>query len=435
MIRAALLLAIALSLGSSLGQTNLRIGIQKLPDKSLAVTWTVRNLIPAPGDFLFASYQPWESRDGGTTWQRVGEAVFGGDFENQLIGFPADSGDKAIYRVESIMDFSLSDFIRFNFSNGNLDRANFFAIDAFASVWTRASLRGANLQAGNFRFASLRNARLSGADCFGTLFTLADLADADLRNADLSYADLTETELEFANFEGADLSGTSLLLSRGTFVRLHRTRINSHTLFPLKLERTWKVVNGKAAELNFSGVDLTVSDLTGADLKNVNLANADLRGSDLRQANLSGANALQAQCNFVDWRGAIISANTQLTAKNRLIIQLNNHQPPSTTLVNANLTSASLVEIISTNVNMRGAQLDSSILAFSNLSGSDLQTASFRQADCFQVDFSGANLSNANFTNADLTEANLRGATTTGMIIAGARFSNTVMPDGSIRNQ
>jgi uncharacterized protein YjbI with pentapeptide repeats len=44
-----------------------------------------------------------------------------------------------------------------------------------------------------------------------------------------------------------------------------------------------------------------------------------------------------------------------------------------------------------------------------------------------------ANLAQAQFQFADFTQANLRNAITNGANFIGATFSNTIMPDGSIR--
>jgi len=107
---------------------------------------------------------------------------------------------------------------------------------------------------------------------------------------------------------------------------------------------------------------------------------------------------------------------------------------PEADLPNADLTAADLEE--------------------ANLSGSDLRNASFRQADLENINLQDANLEGASFRDADLEDANLSGANLRLVYLAGANlaganltgadlslvnldtasYCQTIMPDGSVRN-
>jgi uncharacterized protein YjbI with pentapeptide repeats len=88
----------------------------------------------------------------------------------------------------------------------------------------------------------------------------------------------------------------------------------------------------------------------------------------------------------------------------------------------------------------RGSQLSQSNFRGANLSGADFSGASlcktkFRGADLSYCYFRGAFVEETEFSNANLSYADLRGAV--GIEIAyldDAIFCETIMPDGSVRN-
>lgn len=101
-------------------------------------------------------------------------------------------------------------------------------------------------------------------------------------------------------------------------------------------------------------------------------------------------------------------------------------------------------------VDLRGAILSGISFHGSSLRGANLQGANLQAAEFDMADLSAANLSEADLTNAYLslsilTGANLQGAILTNVDLRYARgadsvdltaaqFCNTVLPDGSIRN-
>jgi uncharacterized protein YjbI with pentapeptide repeats len=86
-----------------------------------------------------------------------------------------------------------------------------------------------------------------------------------------------------------------------------------------------------------------------------------------------------------------------------------------------------------------GANLTNTICTSSVFEESNFGMANMSHANCNSCDFFSAVLTNANLTfancaSADFTSANLRNAITNGASFLNATFSNTIMPDGSIRN-
>jgi uncharacterized protein YjbI with pentapeptide repeats len=93
--------------------------------------------------------------------------------------------------------------------------------------------------------------------------------------------------------------------------------------------------------------------------------------------------------------------------------------------------------------NLSGAGLEQTLFNGANLSGANLNGAFLNQSEFIGADLTGAYLINAcdiefaNFCQANLTNAILRNATNERepFILDDAIFQNTVMPDGSIRNE
>lgn len=91
----------------------------------------------------------------------------------------------------------------------------------------------------------------------------------------------------------------------------------------------------------------------------------------------------------------------------------------------ANLSDATLTNVLLSRANLTGA----------NLSRIDSLNVDFYGANLTDADLSGARLRFANFGNANLTRANLRGASIdVDAQTVGAVFCNTIMPDGSVRD-
>ncbi len=140
--------------------------------------------------------------------------------------------------------------------------------------------------------------------------------------------------------------------------------------------------------------DLRWVNLSRLELREVNLAEVDLRGSTLIESQLEGADLSRARLEGALLAGANLS---RATAEG------------------ANFEAAVL-----TGVNLSGARLSNAALH------TDLSGANLRGAELRQVRF-GASLRGVDLRDADLTGAQLP----FGVDLSGARFGNTVCPDGT----
>jgi uncharacterized protein YjbI with pentapeptide repeats len=140
------------------------------------------------------------------------------------------------------------------------------------------------------------------------------------------------------------------------------------------------------SKVNFSQIDLSLSDLSFSNLPGVNFHKARLINTILTKVVISEANLSQSLLCGAHLNDAILK---------------------SSNLSNADLTGANL-----TNANLSNADLTGANLTNANLSNADL---------------TGVNLTNANLSNADLTGVNLTTAT-----IDGANFSNANLSRGDL---
>ncbi|NCJ08388.1 hypothetical protein GS597_18120 [Synechococcales cyanobacterium C] len=95
--------------------------------------------------------------------------------------------------------------------------------------------------------------------------------------------------------------------------------------------------------------------------------------------------------------------------------------------------------------NLSGLTLHGASLRGANLSGANLSGAEFDMTVLTDADLSGADLTDAYFTLSQVSGANLQGAILknvnlhhagggASVNLEGAQFCNTVLPDGSVRN-
>jgi hypothetical protein len=98
-------------------------------------------------------------------------------------------------------------------------------------------------------------------------------------------------------------------------------------------------------------------------------------------------------------------------------------------LRSTDLSGVYLSEANLSDVNLQYADLSDIDLSEANLSNANLQYADLNRSILFQANLENADLDYANLTDADLEQANLSNAQTRMTI-----FCNTIMPDGTIRD-
>lgn len=106
----------------------------------------------------------------------------------------------------------------------------------------------------------------------------------------------------------------------------------------------------------------------------------------------------------------------------------------------ANLSGANL-----SGANLSGLTLHGASLRNANLSGANLQRVELDMTALTNANLTGANLTDAYFTLSNIAGANFQAAILTNVdlrnangareaILEGARFCNTTLPDGTVRN-
>jgi uncharacterized protein YjbI with pentapeptide repeats len=214
------------------------------------------------------------------------------------------------------------------------------------------------------------------------------------------------------------------------------------------------------ARLNLDGQDLSGLTLTNLDLNNFSFLNSKFDGSNLRNSRLRGARFGGATFRNVDLRGADLS-DAQGQGANFTGADLRDAKLATglgSIFVGANLENLEVIGLFDFNgdvsgANVKGLKAPGVRLFLENAAGLDFSGSDFSSAlIAGGMSFAGANLTgvkfnNASFSynaigieqfrvrfdNANLTNADLSGAT--GFYDApGIIFSNTRMPDGTIRN-
>jgi uncharacterized protein YjbI with pentapeptide repeats len=177
---------------------------------------------------------------------------------------------------------------------------------------------------------------------------------------------------------------------------------------PTSYARKKALENLNKGKVSLSSLDAPGADLAKIQLPDVDLSYADLRGADLRRSNLHNA-----RFHHSDLQGACLRWTNLERAK----------------FWKTNLREADL----------RHSNLRKSTLTCSDLADVCFVDADLREASLFKSNLQGSNLENADLRwailkGADLSDANLTGAKLLGADLSKARYCNTTMPDGRIRN-
>ena len=397
------------------------------------VSWTARSAVPVPGRQVVPDFQLERSADL-TNWSALGARITGNTHNQPVNALDATGGDTAFYRVKSSVNRPFADFIADNLSGGAFAFADFFGAQFFNARLDEADLTGADLRGTDLRFATLSGARLDGASLFGADLLFAVLDAALIEHADVSFANLEAADLFGASLFGSDLRSSILNEVDLRFVTFHETLLDAQTVLPPKWVKVWQLVNDQATNTAFTNLDLSLADLRSANLSGLNFAGSDFSASDLGGADARGANFTNANLRFVTWQSAELDANTIIEGKSRLTWELVNQGGAGRDLHGTNLSNMMLARADLRSVNLTNANLNLAVFDFANLGGANLRAATLTSVSFFGATLTNATLNSANLSFADLTQANLFGATTNGAIFTGATFSQTIMPDGSVRN-
>jgi uncharacterized protein YjbI with pentapeptide repeats len=261
----------------------------------------------------------------------------------------------------------------------------------------------------NLKDAHLDNTNLNGAHLNGAHLDNAHLNGAHLNGAHLDNAHLNGAHLNGAHLNGAYLNGAYL-----NGAHLNRAYLNGAHL--------------KCADLEYA--KLNDAHLKGADLKYAKFIGADLKGADLNGTDLSRA----------DLRESILSPETQIDDKWKLVHQLVNRNEDNRNLGGVDLSDARLVGARLSDANLSGANLNGADLHSVNLSGTDLSSADLRRANLVWTGLRGSILSPETqidnrwklvyqLVNRDEDNRNLSGADLSGADLSGAYLKDACLKD------
>ena len=231
--------------------------------------------------------------------------------------------------------------------------------------------------------APLKNAQLNNSNLHSANLKDANLIDANLKDANLIGANLIDANLKDANLNGANLIGANL-------------------------------IDANLKDANLNGANLNGANLKDANLIDANLIDANLIDANLNGTNLNGANLVNAKLNGTNLSNTIISDETTINQKWKLVHELVNKNIPGRNLNSANLNSA----------NLNGAKLNSAKLNSAKLIDTDLSNANLNGANLIKANLNSANLNGAKLINAKLINANLNSAKLINANLNGAKLIN-----------
>ncbi|MEB3294411.1 MAG: pentapeptide repeat-containing protein [Synechococcales bacterium] len=236
-------------------------------------------------------------------------------------------------------------------------------------------LRGVNLENANLFGANLVGANLQGANLNGVNLGSANLTDANLQGAKLNQSYLHQAVLENAIFTNADLTAAYL------------------------------------RDALLMGATFQGANLEGINLSRTNLAGLNFQGANLNRANLSSANLIRIRFPGGSPRSEMLTevfygfAATSFMGNSCEGLESSFPKNSGIRLLKTDLSQAQL----------KGANLQGTILAFANFSRADLTDANLTEAS----------LNCANLTNAILDGADLNNTQTQGTIAQGVSMKGT----------
>jgi uncharacterized protein YjbI with pentapeptide repeats/DNA polymerase III epsilon subunit-like protein len=322
--------------------------------------------------------------------------------------------------------------------------------------FTRANLRGLDLEFTNFTGANFTN-----ADLTGTNLSDADLSGANFTGANLSQANLSEANLSGSNFTSANLSQANL--SDANFFEANF--VNAHcyqTTFRISHESF-----GENHRPDFTGANLVYTDFSDsyhlcAIMAKTNLCNANFRGASLSYTDFSGSELVGADFSMAEMKHVTISAS-QLAAAKFDWISIDKNTYLSNGFKKTDLNGNGLQNILAeesedwsdlidspsdfteffaeldfnfggdfagwdfSTANLNGNSLLGSNLRGCDFTASDLSFVNLGDADCAKTTFSQAILVGTSFENANLTQCSFEKATIYDANFTGADLSNAIL--------
>jgi uncharacterized protein YjbI with pentapeptide repeats len=422
---------LAMVVPSAHGQRAFTVSVRSTNQGGATISWKAQSATPV-GDLVIVPQFVVERSADLQSWTTV-SGTFSPSL-SQTVTFTDTNGGFAFYRVGSIIQKQYAEMSNARLSSGGLAGADFFGARLFAARFDQAILTGARLSAADVRGGDFTLADLSGADLFYIRATEAIFDGATLKGADASFADF-----EAASFSGTDLRGVDFsfsILSDAVFdfAAFHQVVMDTNTLIDPKPKLIWQMVNQGPTNFVLTNKDLSLATFTNLNFKNAKLNGSDLFGTDMTDSDLRGANFTSADTSLIDFTGTLLDGTTIIDAKSRLVWGIINQPQAGRDLHGTNISSTFLLRANLSGANLTNAICTNGFFRSLNLGGANLLQANFTDSLLASASITNANLTQAKFRFTDLTGASLRNSVTNGTDFTGATFSNTIMPDGSIRN-
>ena len=331
------------------------------------------------------------------------------------------SGTNAVLSNLSSPDFSGVNLASVSFQNSDLSGATFDAQTVFSHFDPgTGQQQGVNLSGTNAVLSNLSSPDFSGVN----------LASVSFQNSDLSGATF-DAQTVFSHFDpgtgqqqGVNLSGTNAVLSNLSSpdfsgvnlasVSFQNSDLSGATFDAQTVFSHFDPGTGQQQGVNLSGTNAVLSNLSSPDFSGVNLASVSFQNSDLSGAtfdaqtvfshfdpgtgqqqgvNLSGTNAVLSNLSSPDFSGVNLASvsfqNSDLSGATFDAQTVFSHFDPGTGQqqgVNLSGTNA-VLDSLSGNIDLRGANLSSVSFTGSNLSTAQLTGATYDNTTTWPVGF------------------------------------------------
>lgn len=271
---------------------------------------------------------------------------------------------------------------------------------AGCAITQGARCSGARLDGANLRGAAMRNADLRGAH----------LGRADLRHADLRGARLDRADLRGANLAGARLQGATLVrVNAGPPPRRSGTGMASMSL-----------------DKNYCGTTTP----TGANLAGANLNGAHMKSGDYTLANMTNASMMGANAHYANFHCAEMAGVNASSSQVPLV------KPSAWDDCYSVSGSGAPIKTFVSETQFDGADLTgASFQGFPEVTYNDCSKPSgFGGYDTSTLSGYEPALDDATFYKTNFTQTNLRTTDAPSSSPNKAIWSNTICPDGTVKN-
>lgn len=305
------------------------------------------------------------------------------------------------------------------FSQRNLNGAQFVGSFLFDAVFKEAQLVSANLSNTDSRGAQFQKANLVQA-----VFDGANLAFSNFSGANLSQANFGEAQIIQVDFSDANLTEAQTRQTQMRQITAPRAIMNGLWLKKAHFTGDTSQIQLRGAKLtnaSFENCNLEDADFFQATLTDANFRQANLKGNiNFQQAWLKGADFTNAMIDGADFRSANL-ATAQLAGvrylKNATLdglyfndLALFNLVFEGSSLVGCNFESATLQGANFSNTNLEDAVFEKANLKMANFSGASLFRTKMRCLDMKQASFYNADLRGLNLSYSDLRNTNFQQA-------------------------